>query len=263
MLRTAIQCQRFCRNGRQTILGLIELGQNTTTIRCQQTAPLSDYSQLRKPSADDGIFELKMCRLKPQFVDDFKQLKNATNEQYNAHVSPLWYWFSEFGGLNEVVSLWKYDSYAERSHVQKALISDTALKEDYFSKAKPMLRNQTNLIMHQCPWYQMQFPDKPGVYELGTYSIQSGKFNQVVHRLVQGLETRMKYSKPVGFFLTDIGPLSRLIVLWHYEDLDQRDKIREASYADEMWSETIRDINVYVQDSSNKILVPASFSPRQ
>lgn len=107
-----------------------------------------------------------------------------------------------------------------------------------------------------------------GVYELRMYDIVLGKTEQWVHRLVQGLPDRCKLSEPVGIWFTEFGPVNtgefthmtwysyeRLkflhkfmfelfqlllflaIMLWSYQSLDDRTRIRQEAQQLEEWVE--------------------------
>ena len=43
---------------------------------------------------------------------------------------------------------------------------------------------------------------------MNIYRLKMGTTANVVDHLRQGLETRIKYSKPVGFWISELGPIS-------------------------------------------------------
>ncbi len=77
MLRTASNIRNLWKSSQflvghpQRLLG-VGLGLSETypaaAAATQRCLHFSDYSELKKPSPADGIFELKTCRLKPECV---------------------------------------------------------------------------------------------------------------------------------------------------------------------------------------------------
>ena len=57
------------------------------------------------------------------------------------------YYVSEVGDLNQVIHMWRYDSFEERTEKRTALFSDPAWLE-YVSKIGPMVVTQRNAILN-------------------------------------------------------------------------------------------------------------------
>ena len=80
------------------------------------------------------------------------------------------------------------------------------------------------------------------------------------------LPLQRKYlGEPYGFFVTDIGPLSRIVHIWQYESIADRQARRDAMEADPAWHEyrriVIEEDNLL--DMQNMIVKPAPFfTPR-
>ncbi len=71
--------------------------------------------------------------------------------------------------------------------------------------------------------------------------------------------------EPYGFWVTDIGPLSRIVHVWQYESIADRETRRDAMEADPAWQQyrklVIEEDNLL--DMQNMILKPAPFfNPR-
>lgn len=66
---------------------------------------------------------------------------------------------------------------------------------------------------------------------------------------------------PFGFFQTHIGDIGRMVHLWKYESLADRDARRDAMEADPKWQAYRREVveQDAVQDMRNQILKPVSF----
>lgn len=80
------------------------------------------------------------------------------------------------------------------------------------------------------------------------------------------LPLQRKYlGEPYGFWVTDIGPLSRIVHVWQYESIADRQARRDAMEADPAWQDyrklVIEEDNLL--DMQNMILKPAPFfTPR-
>lgn len=80
------------------------------------------------------------------------------------------------------------------------------------------------------------------------------------------LPLQRKYlGEPFGFWVTDIGPLSRIVHVWQYESIADRQTRRDAMEVDPGWQEyrklVIEEDNLL--DMQNMILKPAPFfTPR-
>ncbi|MBN3310280.1 NPS3A protein, partial [Amia calva] len=164
----------------------------------------------------------------------FLKLTNEKIELRTSHSQLLGYWSVEYGGLNEVVHIWKYDSYAHRAAVRAALAQDSQWVEQYISKAMPMLRSQDNEVTYLVPWCQIEMPPKQGVYELVTFQMKPGGPAVWGKAFSKAINTHAKagYSHLVGVFHTEFGLLNRVHVLWWYEDPDQRAAARHTAHQD-------------------------------
>ena len=57
------------------------------------------------------------------------------------------YYLSEVGDLNQVIHMWRYENFEERTKKRTALFSDPAWLE-YVAKVGPMVLNQRNAILN-------------------------------------------------------------------------------------------------------------------
>ena len=60
---------------------------------------------------------------------------------------PVGYYLSEVGDLNQVIHMWRYENFEERTEKRAALFSDPAWLE-YVAKVGPMVLNQRNAILN-------------------------------------------------------------------------------------------------------------------
>jgi hypothetical protein len=101
------------------------------------------------------------------------------------------------------------------------------------------------------------------IFDHRTYTIapnRLAKFLETYERLA--LPLQCKYlGEPYGFFVTHIGPLSRVVHLWQYESLADREQRRDAMESDPEW-QAYRRVALEEDtliDMDNQILKPAPF----
>jgi hypothetical protein len=87
-----------------------------------------------------------------------------------------------------------------------------------------------------------------------------GKFLETYERLALPLQ-RKYLGEPYGFFTSHIGELNRVVHLWQYDNLADRDQRRDAMEADSEW-QAYRRIALQedtLENMENQILKPVSF----
>jgi hypothetical protein len=101
------------------------------------------------------------------------------------------------------------------------------------------------------------------IFDHRTYTIKPnrlGIFLATYERLALPLQ-RKYLGEPYGFFVTHIGPLSRVVHLWQYESVADREQRRDAMEADPEW-QAYRRVALEEDtliDMENHILKPAPF----
>src|SRR5580658_9596915 len=105
------------------------------------------------------------------------------------------------------------------------------------------------------------------IFDHRVYTIKPNRlarFLETYERLALPLQ-RKYLGEPYGFFVSHIGPLSRVVHLWQYESLADREQRRDAMEADPEWQAYRRvalEEDTFV-DMENQILKPVSFfTPR-
>lgn len=102
------------------------------------------------------------------------------------------------------------------------------------------------------------------VYELRIYSVQPGKVGELQALFEkEGLPVINEYSKLVGWWSTEVGPLNQVVHLWAYNDHGHREKVRAAQNADPRLVGYRGKVLALIVSQSNMLLTPASFSPLQ
>ena len=65
----------------------------------------------------------------------------------------------------------------------------------------------------------------------------------------------------VGYFTTEVGPLSHVVHLWAYADLQDRTRRRLELAEDPRWQAFLPKLSETIEQAENRILLPTDFSP--
>lgn len=205
------------------------------------------------------IYELRTYTLKPmttgKFEEEFEK-SLAVREKYS-RLAGLWH--TEIGPLNQVVHLWPYEDLNARAAARSAVNRDPSGL--WPPKVAELEVDMQNDILTPAP-FMRPLTGEPqalgNVYELRVYTYQTGSLSKVVELWAEALPYREKFSPLAGAWTSEIGGLNRFYHLWPYKDLNERARIRQASFKDPHWPAPTREWLVRME---NKIMVPARFSP--
>src|SRR3954454_17854383 len=95
------------------------------------------------------------------------------------------------------------------------------------------------------------------IIEMRTYRIKPGSTPEVEKRFAEGLRERTNVSPLGAFFHTEVGPLNRIIHIWHNDDLEHRTKVRWQSILG--WQPKIQE---FIEEMESKIIISAPSSPK-
>ncbi|MBI4591809.1 MAG: NIPSNAP family protein [Candidatus Rokubacteria bacterium] len=208
------------------------------------------------------IHELRTYTIQPPKFKDFVALTAKVGIKLRTkHSKVVGYWTTEIGELNQVVHIWEYEDFDHRTRVRAALAKDKAWNTQFLSKSRPMIQHQESMILVPVDFWPFTPPASPGIYELRSYRLYPGKVAEFLEHFQGGLQARLKYSKPVGIWSSELGELNRVVHLWQYESLEQRGRVRKKVLADPVWKETVGRLSPFMQVMEAKILVPTEFSP--
>ncbi|XP_044061680.1 protein NipSnap homolog 3A isoform X2 [Siniperca chuatsi] len=108
------------------------------------------------------FYEFRTYCIRPDQNAAFLKLTAEKIHLRTAHSELIGYWSVEYGGLNKVFHIWKYDSFSQRAAVRAALAQDPSWISEYISKAIPMLTSQDNEVTYLVPWSHLQRPPQEG-----------------------------------------------------------------------------------------------------
>lgn len=217
------------------------------------------------PRQSDGtLYEFRTYSLKPSKTNAFLQNFQKYVHLRTAHSEMIGYWTVEFGGrINRVFHIWKYDNFAHRTAVRKALAKDKEWQEQFLISNLAFMDKQEVEITYLVPWCKIRTPPKEGVYELATFQMKPGgpalwgdAFKRAINAHVE-----LGYSTLVGVFHTEYGALNRVHVLWWNESADSRAAGRHWSHEDPRVVAAVRESVNYLESQQNMFLIPTSFSP--
>ena len=208
------------------------------------------------------IFEMRTYSFLP--ADLPKYLKHAgevgRSVRGNDYGVNCGYWTSEFGRLNQVWHLWRYESYAQREELRTKLSQNRDWVDGYLPVVQGWVRRMDIRIMNPyAPFVPPQ--DAENVYEYRYYRCAVGKAGNWIGHFKEALPNRQKYSKIVGLWQTEIGQPNEVSHLWVYPDLNARTEARARLGEDETWREFQRTGRPYLRELNNVLLQPTNFSP--
>ncbi|XP_074529477.1 protein NipSnap homolog 3A [Halichoeres trimaculatus] len=217
------------------------------------------------PQQDHQTFyELRTYNIHPHLNSAFIQLTNEKIHLRTAHSELIGYWTVEYGGLNKVFHIWKYDSYSQRAGVRSALSKDPSWVSDYLSKAIPMLSSQDNEVTYLLPWSKLKKPSQDGgVYELVSFNMRPGGpavWGETFQAAITAHDAP-GHGNLVGAFHNEFGPLNRVHALWWFESADQRAELRHRAHTDPRVVAAVRNSVAHLVSQENKLMFPLPFSP--
>ncbi|XP_069029609.1 protein NipSnap homolog 3A [Embiotoca jacksoni] len=210
------------------------------------------------------FYEFRTYSIRPDQNSAFLKLTNEKIHLRTAHSELIGYWSVEYGGLNQVFHIWKYDSYAQRAAVRAALAQDPCWMSEYISMAIPMLTSQDNEVVYLIPWSPLQRPPQEGgVFELVSFQMCPGSpalWGDDFQAAVSSHDAP-GYGKLMGAFHSEVGALNRAHALWWFESADQRAEVRHKAHTDPRVVAAVRSSVVHLDSQNNRLMFPCPFSP--
>lgn len=101
------------------------------------------------------------------------------------------------------------------------------------------------------------------IIEERIYTIRPGRLGEMIAAYRQyGLEPQTRIlGNLLGYFTTEIGPLSTLVHMWGYEDLSERERRRVELVGNADWQKYLQICTPMIVTMDNRILTPLDFSP--
>ncbi|XP_027259401.1 protein NipSnap homolog 3A isoform X2 [Cricetulus griseus] len=114
------------------------------------------------PRQTEGIFyEFCTYYLKPSKMKEFLHNFKKRVHLRTAHSELVGYWSVDFGGRTDrVFHIWKYDNFAHRTAVYKALANNKEWQEQFFIPNLTSIDKQETEIVYLVPWCKIGKPPK-------------------------------------------------------------------------------------------------------
>jgi len=99
------------------------------------------------------IVEERNYTLKPECIEKFLELYEKEGLPIQRRILPrmLGYFVTEIGALHQVVHLWGYESFEQRTQKRAELSAEPGWKA-YIPKVRPLFLKQENRILVPMPW---------------------------------------------------------------------------------------------------------------
>ncbi len=170
------------------------------------------------------------------------------------------YWISEFGRLNQVWHLWRYESYAQREDLRAQLSQNSDWTNKYVGVIKEWVQRQDIRIMNS--HNSLAPPEGEGnIYEYRYYRLTVGSAGAWISHFKDALPHREKYSKLVGLWHTEAGQPNEVSHLWAYSDLNARADARARASQDEDWRAFLKKGGPMIREMNSVLLQPTNYSP--
>jgi len=232
----------------------------TPSSLCASASSASDCAV----SMHDKVYELRIYDFHPNYLPDFMKLSKENFHLRTKHSKLLGYWFTEFGGANQVVHIWEYDSFAHRKSVRAALAEDPEWTGIYISKLVQYLQKQDNVALTLLPWSEVEHPEQSGgIYELcaHTMSGSESKWNDLMRDMLMGKEESHQGTLLGAWKAQAGGVMNTIYHLWHYPDLDNRIQSSTDAAQNPDYVLTKEALLPFCSNYWTKILNPAPWSP--
>lgn len=205
------------------------------------------------------IYEIRTYTLRPGAMAEVQERWGAAYPAREKYSRLAGFFRTDIGPLNEIIHIWPYADLAERSRIRAEASKDPA----WPPKTAEFIVNQKVEILTPFPFAPEWTPGNDGpIYELRQYTFRAGTLPDIMASWEAALPTRLQFSSPVLLGNVEFGPaVNSFIHMWAYPSLAARDEARRQATATGKWPPPGGRDRYLSQ--SNKILLPAPFSPAQ
>jgi len=203
------------------------------------------------------IYEVRTYMLKPGTVAECEK-RFAEVLVHREKYSPLGaFWHTELGPLNQIIHVWPYENLQQRTERRAQAMKDP----NWPPKLLDLIEHMESEIFIPAPFMQPLGNRKLGnVYEMRTYLYKPGAMPEVLARWAEAIPQRVQLSPLAACWYSEIGELNKFVHVWAYQDPAARDRIRAEMMKLPAWPPKTRE---FLVSQTNKILIPAAFSPMQ
>ncbi|WP_454619974.1 NIPSNAP family protein [Bradyrhizobium cenepequi] len=173
------------------------------------------------------------------------------------------YWMTEIGPLNQVMHLWSYKDFDDRTRLRGELAKNPRWTSEYIPLIRPLLLRQDIRLLNA-----VRPPVAPAstgnIYEFRNYRAKPGGAVRLwLEALAEALPAREKYSKIVGLWQTEAGQPNEVCHIWAYPSLNARAEARASALKDPAWQAFLAKGSPLLDEMHSTIMLPAPHSPLQ
>ena len=209
------------------------------------------------------LYELRTYTVKPGTLGDMVKAASTVSQEIrgNDYGKLEGYWSSEIGALNQVMHLWSYPDYNERTRVRGELGKNSRWVNEYIPLIRLLIVRQDIRLLNA-----VRAPVAPAstgnIYELRNYRAKPlGAVKQWLDAFTAALPAREKYSKIVGLWQTEAGQPNEVCHIWAYPNLNARAEARGAALKDPVWQEFLGKGSALLDEMHSTIMLPTPHSP--
>lgn len=170
------------------------------------------------------------------------------------------YWYTEMGPLNQVMHLWRYDSFEERARLRGELGKVEGWTKEYVPRLRPLLTQQSTRFLINTK--AIAAPETQGnFYEFRNYRVKPGTAKAWMDAFLEVMPTREKYSKNVGAWITEGPNPNEVCHMWAYQSLEERANARAGIAQEDAWKAFVEKGRDYLEEMHSTMLIPSNFSP--
>ena len=208
------------------------------------------------------VHELRIYTLWPGKVPNFLKLaeERARVIRGDDYGKCEGYWFSDIGGLNQIVHLWSYADLNDRTDARSRLAENADWNNEYVAHVRPLMRRQKIRLMQ--PRLDLKAPKgEDHIYEYRYYQTNVGQAGAWLDAISQAMPAREKYSQNICLWQTEAENPNEVSHMWVYDDLNQRAQARTDANSDPDWQSFLKKSGSMLKEMESTLLIPAKFSP--
>lgn len=163
-------------------------------------------------------------------------------------------WTSEFGELNNLLSLWEFEGIAEQRATAEALLASAAWT-GHARSIGPLLDAEEVMLLK--PFRPITRRGDDGrMFDFRIYDVLPHHADQYAQFLADVLPVRERHSTNFGIWTPIAGNVHRVLHMWPYDDPDQRLRVRAAVAAGPEWMEFVGEVFPLLVKQRSSLLRP-------
>ncbi|MDB5583089.1 MAG: hypothetical protein JWR80_8265 [Bradyrhizobium sp.] len=212
------------------------------------------------------LYELTTYDLKPRTLPLVEKLFGDAYASLGKPAEFIASLHTEFGPLNQVVQIWKYEDADHRARILRSNAQAGFWPPDIGAH---IVMAKTEIMKPVAMSRELSAGTLGPYIELRTYTFPLGEFDRMMDAWERAMPMRDELGSPAAaIWISEIGVLNSLTHIWPYRSLQDREEIRKKVREKGMWppykhAEAEGRPGYEILTQENKLLLPAAFSPLQ